>query len=649
MNWVNELIELYDKNSDKIGVIEERNGIPYVLLPLFHMTVTAQITVTIDQDGNFMNAELVDASNKLTIIPITEKSASRTSQIEPHPLCDNLRYLAGDYVKYYKDDGICNKLYISQLKKWVESDYCHEKVRAIYLYLKKNTLIHDLVDKAVIKLNERNQIDDKESIQGIPQPKAFVRFIVRSADADIFEQIPDECWKDKSLWERYVECVCSQEKGKDLCYLTGNIEEIWYFHPKKIRNEGDMTKLISANVKDDADLTFRGRFINKEEAFAVGGKTSQKCHNVLKWLIRKQGIFFDELTFVTWESNQLSMPKWEVDTDTIVSEYEMEQDEWAEEEPEEETVSDLNAITAEKFYRALRGYGKKVDNTSSMFLLGFDAATSGRLAMIEEKTLDSARYLENIKKWHESCNWIHEKWKDGKRIQFSGMVGVRDVADILFGIESKGSLTIVDANGKKLYAEVAKRLIPCIWNGSKVPVDYVNRAVQKASTPLAYKERKNWERVLTLACSFVKKNRKEKYKEEWNVALDKEQKDRNYLYGRLLAVADRIEYRTYDASDKGRVTNAKRYMSTFSQRPFETWKVIEENIQPYMNKLGIAERRFYENLLDEICKLFEVETFLDNSKLDGLYLLGFHSQSQDLKEIKKENSEENLKESEEEE
>ena len=92
-----------------------------------------------------------------------------------------------------------------------------------------------------------------------------------------------------------------------------------------------------------------------------------------------------------------------MDTDTIASEYEKEQeeDEWAEEEPEEETISDLNAITAEKFYKALWGYGKKVDNTSSMFLLGFDAATPGRLAMIEEKTLDSARYLENIKKWHE--------------------------------------------------------------------------------------------------------------------------------------------------------------------------------------------------------------------------------------------------------
>ena len=157
--------------------------------------------------------------------------------------------------------------------------------------------------------------------------------------------------------------------------------------------------------------------------------------------------------------------------------------------------------------------------------------------------------------------------------------------------------------------------------------------------PLTYKDWKNWERVLTLACSLVKKDKSERYEEEWNVALDKKQKDRNYLYGRLLAVADRIEYRTYDDGDKARVTNAKRYMSTFSQRPFETWKVIEENIQPYMNKLGIAERRFYENLLNDIYELFEIDSFKDNKKLDGLYLLGFHSQAYDLK-LKKEDSKE---------
>lgn len=227
---------------------------------------------------------------KLTIIPVTEKSGSRTAGKEPHPLCDNLRYLAGDYTKYYKDDGICHELYISQLKEWVESEYCHEKVRAIYLYLKKNTLIFDLVEKRIIKLDEQNRIDDKENIQGIVQTKAFVRFIIRSSDLDLFEVKTDECWKDRTLQDCYIDYVRSREKEKGLCYLTGNMESISYLHSKKIRNEGDGAKLISSN--DSQNFTYRGRFVSKEEAFAVGNETSQKIHNALKWIIQKTGNIF---------------------------------------------------------------------------------------------------------------------------------------------------------------------------------------------------------------------------------------------------------------------------------------------------------------------------------------------------------------------
>lgn len=646
MSYVNELIDLYNKNQDKIGVIEYRGDIPYVLLPPFHTTVTAQITVTIDQNGNFMRAELVAQDDKMTVIPVTEKSGSRTAGKEPHPLCDNLRYLAGDYKDYYKDDGVCNELYMPQIEKWEKSTYSHEKVKAIYLYLKKATLIKDLVEQKIIKLNDNNQIDDKESVEGIVQTKAFVRFIIRSTGENLHREIPDECWKDRTLQDCYIKYVRSQEREKGMCYLTGNMESISYLHSKKIRNEGDGAKLISAN--DSQNFTYRGRFANREEAVAVGSETSQIVHNTLKWIIRKQGAFFDTMTIVTWESDQLSMPKWNMDTESIITEYENEQEEndwdsWDDDWSEEEEVSDGNPITEEKFYKALNGYGKKVDNTSNMILLAFDAATPGRLAMIENVTLDTARYLKNIEKWHNDCNWIHEKWKDGKRIQFGGMVGVRDIADILFGIENKGKLSIVDGNGKKLYAEVAKRLLPCIWYGSNIPYDYVNLAVVKASNPLTYKERKNWERVLTLACSMVKKNEKDRNKEEWNVALDKSAKDRSYLYGRLLAVADRIEYMTYDAKDNGRITNAKRYMSTFSQRPYETWKVIEENIQPYLAKLDVVKRKYYENLLSEICNLFDIDKFKENKKLDGLYLLGFHSQEYDLR-FKKENSEEKKEE-----
>ena len=642
MNWTNELLDLYEKNCDRVGVIEYRREIPYVLLPPFHTTVTAQITVTIDKNGNFIRAEQVDQNDKLTIIPVTEKSGSRTAGKEPHPLCDNLRYLAGDLKNYCDDDGVCYELYMAQLEKWADSIYSHMKVRAIYIYLKKRTLTSDLVEQKILKLNEQNQIDEKENIQGITQSKALIRFIVRTSNSGSDYENSDECWKDRTLQKCYMEYVRSQEKKKEICYLTGNMETATYLHSKKIRNEGDGAKLISAN--DSQNFTYRGRFVSKEEAFAVGSETSQKAHNALKWIIRKQGTFFDTMTIVTWESNQLKMPKWNYDTDAIISEYENEQeesdwDEWEDNWSEEDMASDGNPITADKFYKALRGYGRKVENISNMILLAFDAATPGRLAMVENMTLVTSRYLENIKKWHEDCGWIHEKWKEKERIRFYGMVGVKDVADILFGIENKGVLSIVDTNGKKLYAEVAQRLLPCIWNRHKIPYDYVNRAIEKASAPLAYRDKKNWERVLTLACSLVKKYRKDDKKGEWNVALDKNEKDRNYLYGRLLAVADRIEYRTYDEGDKARVTNAKRYMSNFSQRPFETWKVIEENIQPYMNKLGIAERRFYENLLNDIYILFDKDSFKDNSKLDGLYLLGFHSQAYELK-YKKENSEE---------
>ena len=106
MNWVNELCDLYDKNQEHAGEMtyftrETKDGpveIPLVLLPISHTTVLAQITVTIDHEGNFLRAEPEAENDRLTIIPVTDKSASRTAGTEPHPLCDNLKYLAGDYM-----------------------------------------------------------------------------------------------------------------------------------------------------------------------------------------------------------------------------------------------------------------------------------------------------------------------------------------------------------------------------------------------------------------------------------------------------------------------------------------------------------------------------------------------------------------------
>ena len=110
------------------------------------------------------------------------------------------------------------------------------------------------------------------------------------------------------------------------------------------------------------------------------------------------------------------MPKWEGDTEAIVSEYEREhvgnaEDDWEDDWSTGEIVSDGNPITADKFYKALRGYGKKIDNTSNMILLAFDAATPGRLALIENQELNSVRYLKNIEKWQKLYNTKHKRMK----------------------------------------------------------------------------------------------------------------------------------------------------------------------------------------------------------------------------------------------
>lgn len=647
MNWTNELLDLYEKNRDIAGevkykIVKDKKGeeqIPLILLPVFHTTVTAQITVTLGRDGTLLSADKVGKEDNLTMIPVTEKSLSRTASTEPHPLCDNLKYLAGDYMVYYrqgkkpKDYSYNYQMYIDALQKWKESPFTHAKLDAIYTYLSRGSLIKDLVDREVMILDDEGKIAEGEKIQNISQSDAFVRFRVEGildSGTNILEdtsgQYNAECWLDKTLQQSYIQYYSSILQEKDICYLTGKREPISYLQPKKIRNEGDGAKLISAN--DNENYTFRGRFNDKTEAFAIGYETSQKVHNALKWIIRKQGYSWDGLCVVIWESDMMLLPTWNVDSDMIVDEYDeyCTQQAWDEDEmPEIETGEGQ----ASGFRRAMRGYGRKFGDTSRVVLLAFDAATTGRLAMTEYKAFETSSFLSNLTYWHESCEWQQVKYKEGHKYEYMGMAGVSDIAEAIYGTEQNGRLTL---NNKRLYAQVCKRLLPCISDRRRIPMDMVRQAVQKASSPVSYEKRYNWETVLGIACAMIKKERGEQKKEEWKMALDKECKNRDYLYGRLLAVADRIERRTFDREDDaGRETNADRFMNVFSQHPYQTWEIIEQRIHPYLKKLEIKERNYYKKMLDEICEMFDTDSFMNNNRLEGVYLLGYHSQMNEMR------------------
>lgn len=616
MSLVNDLISLYDSNSDVAGkIFSDRNGKQYTLFPLYHSSAMADIEVTITSNGTFVTAALIEKENKFTVIPVTEESNSRTANVAPHPLFDTLLYLAEGYGKVIRDSkkniNDYHRVYMQRLWEWMMSAYTHKTVRAVYLYLQSGSLLNDLTEVKAITLDDKGFIADKN-------PKPFIRFLIAENDSEE----PVRSWEDRSLQESWIQYYRSMERPEVLDYLTGRKQRECVSHPKKIRNDGDSAKLFSG--ADKINFTYRGRFAAKSEAVTIGEESSQKIHSALNWIIRKQGKALDSMTLVVWESSNKDIPSWDDGTADIIG-Y----------ESQEETDEDTNERLAKRFYSSLYGYENELTVDSKVHLMAFDAATPGRLSFTEYKTMQTVRYLDSIKKWHEECAWMHPNFdNDGKRNYYIGVPGIKKIVEAVYGTEDGKKLKIRD---DKLYPFYMKRLLPCIWNGTKIPADIVLSSVERASMPQCY-EWYNWERVLCTACSLVKKSRKERKKEEWDVALNKECKDRSYLYGRLLAIADRIEYMTYDKEkDYKRITNAKKYMTAFYQRPYGTWQIIERNIQPYLNKLGYPEKRFMENQLEEVYQLFDEENFQNNKRLEGLYLLGFHSQSFELKRSYKNN------------
>ena len=53
-------------------------------------------------------------------------------------------------------------------------------------------------------------------------------------------------------------------------------------------------------------------------------------------------------------------------------------------------------------------------------------------------------------------------------------------------------------------------------------------------------------------------------------------------------------------------------------------------------RLAVPERLVYQNLLDAVHDRFTLKDYEDDAPLSGLYLLGFHNQSYDLRKKKEE-------------
>lgn len=602
MSWIQKLYETYEHCSDAIEPIGPK------LWPVSHLVKQAHVEVVLDPYGNLRKGriKLLEGAESETLIPATEDSASRSgAKIAPHPLCEELSYCAPESMPSEKSTA-----YMNLLTAWCESEHAHPKAQAVLAYLTKSSLRADLAEAGIFPLTFTNKRGQKAKVA---DDKIFIRWRV--------EQIENPCsgtWEDSSLIESWMMFDCSSNPADGICSVSGLRTRIAKKHARFVRYSGDGGKLISSNDCDG--YTYRGRFTDGKDDYGkqtctVGFEVSQKAHNALRWLLAVQGYRHDDQAIVSWAISGAVLP------DPIKNTFDLFGLDGSDIEASPTSIgTDQNF--ALRLKKVITGYGAKLDPKEDVVVIGLDSATPGRMAISFYRELKGSDFLKRLEAWHARYAW-HQNY--GKETRFIGAPAPPDIAEAAYGRRLD----------EKLRNATVERLLPCIIDGWNVPHDLVLSATRRATNRVGL-DHWEWEKVLGIACALFKGYNTER---NYQMSLETARNTRDYLYGRLLAVADSIEGYALSSSDEGkkRETTAGRLMQRFADRPFSTWRTIELALKPYEARMQSGSDRSIgflvkrRKLLDEIMsQLNDLPERTSDAPLSGEFLLGYHTQRKDF-------------------
>ncbi|BAV58775.1 type I-C CRISPR-associated protein Cas8c/Csd1 [Candidatus Endomicrobiellum trichonymphae] len=641
MSWFQRLYETYGNCVAAQGEFE--------IAPVAHTNKVCNIEITLNEKAEFIKAEFIKAEfiEAITPIPTTDDN-------------NCLWPLAVDIKTYQKEKDKQGKelkvTYKKLLKEW--SDTADIKIQIVNKYIQKNTLIQDLEKKGILWLSEdgkfiekpKKDITDKYKIfQYVKKQKdAFIRWIV-----DTGEGLNRNTWEDEAIIESWINFRKQKENKKykseiektyrkidkennivsrltddKICYISGEITDcITTNHPFA----NGTSKLIA--VGDD--LVFKGIFEEYYEALSVSFDVSQKAHNTLKWLISKEreqayrnypqiivaftingkngnvGLIFGEDFVKSAKGYRIDFEKFEEDEKIVKTSLQ----------------SRKHKIDFEKF-----------EEDEKIVLLEMNAASPGRACITYYKELLGSQYLKNIKNWHKKYCWqfLKRKNKNSQKKEyqyFCGTPSINTIANSYFYKKDKYSAEKSEQNIKR---KLIRDLMPSVLENKNIPEYIEKHFIEKASNPVVLNNIQ-WKTILSIACSIYKGNHlyydENKKEEDCLMSVDENCKDRNYLYGRLLAVIDDAEKSALlkqnkensNAKETIRSTNAQRLMRQFSIKPFETWKFLYEKFNDAYKK-RLSGDWIDKRIADIKDKFTSIEEFENNLKLTGLYLLGYFHQ-----------------------
>jgi CRISPR-associated protein Csd1 len=594
VSWVQKLYETYDRCAG----LEQFENAP--LAPLSHLDQQAHLEIVLNGTGEFRSAHIVQ--KEPTLIPVTERSAGRASGPVAHGLCDKIKYVAKDYVSPFGKPSV-HYLYLDQLRSWSNADP-NIKVSAILRYVEKGTIVHDLAGAGLVPLDCDRKLITRWT-DSTPAPEIFKVLVAKdghrdAGDALVRWRVQEEgvsetaVWLDSDVRDSWIRFDTSLETASGLCMVSGEVTALAVNHPKRIRHGADGAKLISSN--DSSGYTYRGKFSLPSEAFGLGSVVTQKAHNALRWLVARQGYKQGDQAIVAWSVAGKRIPPVIAGSDELIEPYQ----------------GDAGQLFAGKLNKCIAGYATQLADRDDIVVMALDSATPGRMAITYYRELSGSEFLTRIRDWHENTAWPQNMGKDR---HFTGAPAPRDIAEAAYGRR-------VD---EKLRKSTVERLLPSIVDGQPIPRDLVRACAQRAVNRVG-QERWEWERTMGIACALIRGSRRE---EHYTMSLEEGRISRDYLFGRMLAVAEKIESSSLYLQKESRETTAERLMQRFADHPAATWRTIELALRPYMARLQGSRGGALHNwrkLLDDISLKFQEDDFTRAGSLEAEFLLGYHCQ-----------------------
>lgn len=564
MGLFQKAYETYTYHKSLVGKIEEGKS---PLLPISHILKNVQLEISINSDGKFVSARALAKKSKdhsvpfeqPTIIPVTIASGSRSgTNPAVHPLSDKLAYLV-------KSDDSKHKEYVQLLSAWEASNYGDDKLTAIKKYIIGGTIVEDLTKEAILQLDKNSKIDEQK-INGVEALQCMVRWRVYGSTVE-------ECWRDQELfakWAAYYHSLMDEDAEliKDMCMISGVEETLAPMVPKGIVNLQANAKLISSN--DSSNFVFRGRFTDAEQASSIGYDSFQKVFVILQWLANNRATSFvaSDRTFICWNPKGKKVPM--LNSSILGGKSIFEPTDYFQE------LKDT-----------LSGFRNSLPDEEDVIIAAFDAATTGRLSVVYYNELKASDFLDRINSWYGTCYWQFYKYVQSPSFY--------DIIKFAFGVQrgnDEAAKVEVDNN---LLKQHMQRLVSCLIESLPIPYDIVKALTTKASKPQSY-SKSNREKLLSIACAMIRKYYNDKaQKEEWTMSLDKEKMDRDYLYGRLLAVYEKCEIDArksrYNFSDIDiKETHADKLWTYYCARPESGAANIHTALRPYLKYLSTKKK-----------------------------------------------------------